>query len=54
VPPLSEAIEKIDAVDVAAVRAHAEALRATAPALALYGPVDAAPDVGTLRARLAA
>lgn len=54
VPPLSEAIEKIDAVDVAAVRAHAEALCATAPALALYGPVDAAPDVGTLRARLAA
>lgn len=54
VPPLSEAIEKIDAVDVAAVRAHAEALGSTAPALALYGPVDAAPDVATLQARLAA
>ncbi|SDY76946.1 Predicted Zn-dependent peptidase [Jannaschia faecimaris] len=54
VPPLSEAIEKIDAVDVAAVRAQAEALTQTAPALALYGPVDAAPDVDSLRARLAA
>ena len=54
VPPLSEAIEKIDAVDVAMVRAHAEALTATVPALALYGPVDAAPDADALRQRLAA
>ena len=54
VPPLSEAVEKIDAVDVAAVRDHARALLGTPPALALYGPVDAAPDVGTLRDRLAA
>ena len=54
VPPLSEAIEKIDAVDVAMVRAHAEALTATVPALALYGPVEAAPDADVLRQRLAA
>ncbi|WP_339640138.1 pitrilysin family protein [Jannaschia helgolandensis] len=54
VPPLSEAIEKIDAVDVAMVRAHAEALTATVPALALYGPVEAAPDADALRQRLAA
>jgi predicted Zn-dependent peptidase len=54
VPPLAEAIEKIDAVDVAMVRAHAEALTATVPALALYGPVEAAPDADALRQRLAA
>ncbi|TFL18762.1 M16 family metallopeptidase [Jannaschia formosa] len=54
VPPLSEAIEKIDAVDAAAVRAHAAALAGAAPALALYGPVQDAPDLDSLRARLAA
>ncbi|CUH39148.1 Protease 3 precursor [Jannaschia seosinensis] len=54
VPPLSEAIAKIDAVDVAGVRAHAQALAGTAPALALYGPVDRAPEAAALRARLAA
>ncbi len=54
VPPLAEAVEKIDAVDVAAVRAHAGRLLGTAPTLALYGPVDAAPDAATLQARLAA
>jgi predicted Zn-dependent peptidase len=54
VPPLSEAIEKIDAVDAASVRAHAARLIDQGPALALYGPVASAPDAGTLRARLAA
>ena len=54
VPPLSEAVERIDAVDAAAVRAHAGRLIGTAPTLALYGPVSAAPDAATLRARLAA
>ena len=54
VPPLSEAIEKIDAVDVAAIRSHAERLVATPPALALYGPVQGAPDAAALRKRLAA
>jgi predicted Zn-dependent peptidase len=54
VPPLSEVIEKIEAVDAATVRAHAAALAGAAPALALYGPVAGAPDAETLRARLAA
>ncbi|MEM8851109.1 MAG: pitrilysin family protein [Pseudomonadota bacterium] len=54
VPPLSEAVEKIDAVDVAAIRAHAAALTQGEPALALYGPVAGAPDAATLKARLAA
>ncbi|PWJ22301.1 M16 family metallopeptidase [Jannaschia seohaensis] len=54
VPPLSEVVEKIDAVDAAAVRAHAARLAGAAPALALYGPVQGAPDVDSLRARLAA
>ena len=54
VPPLSEAIEKIDAVDAAAIRSHAGALLGAEPALALYGPVDGAPDVSALKARMAA
>lgn len=54
VPPLSEVVDRIDAVDAAAVRAHAERLTQGAPTLALYGPVDSAPDVETLRRRLAA
>ncbi|WP_298436075.1 pitrilysin family protein [uncultured Jannaschia sp.] len=54
VPPLSEAIGRIEAVDVPAVRAHAAALTTQAPALALYGPVERAPDAGTLARRLAA
>ncbi len=54
VPPLSEAIAHIDAVDVAGVRAHAGRLLMTAPALALYGPVAGAPDAASLRQRLAA
>ena len=54
VPPLSEAVERIDAVDRDAVRAHAAALLGTAPTLALYGPVDRAPSVAELAERLAA
>ncbi|MEL6585307.1 MAG: pitrilysin family protein [Pseudomonadota bacterium] len=54
VPPLSEVIEKVDAVDAAAVRAHAGALLGTAPAVALYGPVSGAPDLDALTRRLAA
>ncbi|SFJ32473.1 M16 family metallopeptidase [Jannaschia pohangensis] len=54
VPPLSEAIARIDAVDCAAVRAHAGKLIGANPALALYGPVGRAPDAATLRDRLAA
>ena len=53
VPELSEAIEKIDAVDVAAVRAHAAALCNRArPALASHGPVAAMPDIGWIAERM--
>ena len=54
VPPLSEAIEKIDAVDAGTIRAHARALLGAEPALALYGPVAGAPDAAALKARMAA
>ena len=55
VPPLSESIERIDAVDRAAVRDHAAALVGSGrAALALYGPVDGGPRVAQLVERLAA
>ena len=55
VPPLEEAVAKIDAVDSAAVRAHAQALCAqAAPAVASYGPVDDMPDRESLVQRLIA
>jgi predicted Zn-dependent peptidase len=51
----AEVAERIDAVTVADVRAHAEALIAKArPALALYGPVKSAPSRARLAERLAA
>lgn len=51
----AEVAERIDAVTVADVRAHAEALIAAArPALALYGPVKSAPSRAKLAERLAA
>jgi predicted Zn-dependent peptidase len=55
VPDVEEAVAKIDAVTVEAVRAHAvDMIEAGRTALALYGPVGAAPDLGALRDRLAA
>lgn len=54
VPEVSEAVEKIDAVDVAAVRAYAGGLAAGGAALALYGPVEAAPALEAIREGLAA
>ena len=54
VPPIEETAAKIDAVDLAATRAAAERLAEGAPALALYGPVQDAPDAEALAARLAA
>ncbi len=54
VPPISEAVEKIDAVDAAAIRAFAEGQCQANTAMALYGPVDRAPALDTLRRRLAA
>lgn len=55
VPPLAEVVEKIDAVDLAAVRAHAGALcQAANPAVASYGPVDGMPDAAWIAERLSA
>ncbi len=54
VPPLSETVEKIDAVDRARLRAFATRLCTSSPALALLGPVESAPDQPEFAARLAA
>ncbi|GFE65302.1 M16 family metallopeptidase [Litoreibacter roseus] len=55
VPPLSETIEKIDAVDTPMVRGFAEGLASSGQAaMALYGPVDKAPDLEAMTRRLAA
>ncbi len=52
VPPLSETVAKIDAVTGAQVRDFSEYIAAQAPsALALYGPIDNAPDLQALQAR---
>lgn len=55
IPDLSETIEKIDAVDVASVRAFGgKLITDTKMAMALYGPVKGAPQLETLKQRLAA
>lgn len=54
VPPVEEAVARIDAVSVADVRAYAEGLTSAGAALALYGPVGAAPGLEAIRERLAA
>ncbi|MDR5654127.1 M16 family metallopeptidase [Ruixingdingia sedimenti] len=55
VPDVEEVVAKIDAVTVGAVRDHGAALAAGGrAAMALYGPADAAPDLTTIRDRLAA
>ena len=54
VPEVAEAVVRIDAVDVAAVRAYAGTLATGGAALALYGPVAAAPSLDAIRAGLAA
>jgi predicted Zn-dependent peptidase len=55
VPSLEETVEKVDAVDAAATRAAAERIvSAGGLALALYGPVEAAPSAEALNARLVA
>lgn len=52
VPTVDEAVAKIDAVSLPAVRSYAEALTAAPAALALYGPVEAAPGLEEIRAGL--
>ncbi|QYK43193.1 MAG: insulinase family protein [Paracoccaceae bacterium] len=54
VPGVEEAVAKVDAVDVAAVRAFAGSMTQGGAALALYGPVTAAPDLEAMRKGLAA
>ena len=54
VPGVDEAVARIDAVSVADVRRYAGELAAADSALALYGPVEAAPSLEDIRKRLAA
>ena len=55
VPDLAEVVERIDSVTLADVRAVADTMAMQAPAaLALYGPVDAAPTLEALQERRAA
>jgi predicted Zn-dependent peptidase len=55
VPPLEETIALIDAVSTQGVRDHAAHLaQSGTAALALYGPVTTAPDLGEITGRLAA
>ncbi len=55
VPPLEETVALIDAVTTGDVREFAEKMAAAAPAaLALYGPIDAAPSLQDLQHRRAA
>lgn len=55
VPTLEETVDRIEAVTTAGVRAFAEGIAGTsANAMALYGPVGAAPSLDDLRQRLAA
>ena len=53
VPEVEEVVAKIDAVGVAEVRAFAERMTTSGAALALYGPVEAAPGLEAIRERLA-
>jgi predicted Zn-dependent peptidase len=49
IPAVSEAVAKIDAVDTASLRAYAEGLTTARAALAIYGPVAAAPGIEEIR-----
>jgi predicted Zn-dependent peptidase len=49
IPAVAEAVAKIDAVDTAAVRAYAAEVTVAPAALAIYGPVAAAPGIGAIR-----
>jgi predicted Zn-dependent peptidase len=52
VPDVDEVVAKIDAVTTADVRRFAEGLTSAGSALALYGPVEAAPGLEAIRDRL--
>ena len=52
VPAVEESVAKIDAVSTADVRRYAEAVTQAPLALALYGPVEAAPGLASIREEL--
>jgi predicted Zn-dependent peptidase len=55
VPDLSQAVEKIDAVDLTSVKAYAEQVATTAKmASAIYGPISSAPTLDELENQRAA
>ena len=54
IPQLDEAVERIDAVTTGDVKDFAENLVTARSAMALYGPVEQAPHLEQLKARLAA
>ena len=54
VPEVEEAVTRIDAVSTADVRRYAGELTVSGSAMALYGPVAAAPTLDDIRARLRA
>jgi len=54
VPDVDEAVARIDAVTMTDVRRYAGELTSSGTALALYGPVNAAPTLDDIRARLRA
>ncbi|SFH15537.1 Predicted Zn-dependent peptidase [Palleronia marisminoris] len=54
IPSLEETVERIDAVTLSQVRGFGERMVQSAPAMALYGPVGAAPALSDLSGRLAA
>ncbi len=54
VPGVEETVEKIDAVDLNRLREFAGSITLGAPAVALYGPVDGAPDYDEVARRLVA
>jgi len=53
VPDIDETVARIDAVTTAEVRRYGAMMVAAPMALALYGPVEGAPDLAALRAGLA-
>ncbi|MBD3679583.1 MAG: insulinase family protein [Rhodobacteraceae bacterium] len=54
IPPLSETVQRIDAVTLEDVTALARQMASGGAALTLYGPIDRAPSLEALRERLAA
>ena len=52
VPAVEESVAKIDAVSTADVRRYAEAVTQAPLALAMYGPVEAAPGLASIREEL--